>query len=128
MRAEVSAWREQAIADLHTAETNLKEERYYASVFFCQQAVEKALKAYVLKRTRNPQLPEMFSHSLIHLAKICNLPERFHSFLRELTSEYVNTRYPTAAEEPPNVLYDKTIASRTLISAKEVVEWIDKHL
>lgn len=128
MRNEVRAWREQAIADFHTAEANLKEQCYYASVFFCQQAVEKSLKAYVLKRTRNPQLPEMFSHSLIHLAKTCHLPERFYSFLRELTSEYVNTRYPTAAGEPPDVLYDKTIASRTLASAKEVMEWIDKHL
>jgi HEPN domain-containing protein len=128
MRGEVRAWWEQAIADLDTAEANLKEQRYYASVFFCQQAVGKALKAYTLKKTRNPQLPEMFSHSLIHLARICHLPERFYSFMRELTSEYVNPRYPTAAEEPPNVLYDKTIASRTLVSAKEVLEWIDKHL
>lgn len=121
-------WQEQAIADFHTAEANLKEQRYYASVFFCQQAVEKSLKAYFLKKTRNPQLPEMFSHSLIHLAKTCHLPERFYSFLRELTSEYVNTRYPTAAVEAPNVLYDETIASHTLASAKEVLEWINKHL
>lgn len=128
MRGEVRAWQEQAIADLRTAEVNLSEQRYYASVFFCQQAVEKALKAYVLKKTRNAQSPEMFSHSLIHLGRTCRLPERFHSFLRDLTSEYVNTRYPTASEEPPELLYDKTIASRTLVSAREVLEWIDKHL
>jgi HEPN domain-containing protein len=55
MRNEVRAWREQAIADFHTAEANFKEKRYYALVFFCEQAVEKALKVYVLKKIRNAQ-------------------------------------------------------------------------
>jgi HEPN domain-containing protein len=128
MRTEVKAWWEQAKADFQTAEANLKERRFYASVFFCQQAVGKALKAYFLRKTRDPQVPGMFGHSLIHLGKLCRLPERFHSFLRDLTAEYVNTRYPIASEEPPEVLYDQTIASRTLASAKEVVEWIKKHL
>lgn len=94
-------WWDQATADIRTAEVNLQAGRYYASVFFAQQAVEKALKALVLKKKRNPQAPEMFSHSLIFLAKTCRLPNKFHSFLRDLTSEYVNTRYPSAADEPP---------------------------
>jgi HEPN domain-containing protein len=128
MRGEVKVWWEQATADLQTAKANLKEGRYYASVFFCQQAVEKALKAYVLRKTRNPQSPEMFSHSLIFLGRTCHLPEKFHSFLRDLTSEYVNTRYPTAAEETPETLYDNSIATRTLASARDVIEWIEKHL
>ena len=122
MRAEIGIWWDQATADLQTAKVNLGGDRYYASVFFAQQAVEKALKAYALKRKRNPQAPEMFSHSLIYLAKACHLPDRFHSFLRDLTSEYVNTRYPSAGNEPPEALYDRNIASRTLSSAKEVLE------
>jgi HEPN domain-containing protein len=128
VRDEVKVWWEQARADLKTAEASLNADRFYASVFFCQQAVEKALKAYFLKRQRDPQSSEMFSHSLIHLAKVCRLPERFHSFLRDLTSEYVNTRYPSAAEEPPEVLYDRKIALATLKSAKQVVEWINKRM
>jgi len=128
MRAEIKAWWAQAEADLQTADVNLKEERYYAAVFFCQQAVEKALKALVLKRKRNPQSPEMFGHSLIHLAKVCGVPEQFHSFLRDLTAEYVNTHYPSAAEEPPEALYDETIAARTVASSREVLEWIEKRL
>jgi len=42
MRSEVGVWWKQAKADIATAEANLRERRYYASVFFCQQAVEKA--------------------------------------------------------------------------------------
>jgi len=61
MRAEIEVWWKQAKADLQTAEVNLHQERHYAAVFFCQQAVEKALKTLVLKRKRNPQAPEMVS-------------------------------------------------------------------
>jgi len=128
MRSEIEAWWKQAEANAKTAEVNLKEGRYYASVFFCQQAAEKALKALVLKRKRNPQTPELFGHSLIHLAKVCGVPERFHSFLRDLTAEYVNTRYPMAAEESPEELYDEAIAARTVSAVKEVLEWIGRHL
>jgi len=128
MRTEIRVWWDQATAGLQSAEVNLRADRYYASAFFAQQAVEKVLKALVLRRKGNPQAPEMFSHSLIYLARTCRLPHKFHSFLRDLTSEYVNTRYPSAVEEPPEVLYDRTIASRTLVSAKEVFEWVEKHL
>jgi len=128
MRGEIRAWWEQAQEDLRTAEVTLEQKRFYASVFFCQQAVEKALKALCLRKKRDPQAPEMFSHSLIYLGKACRLPERYHSFLRDLTSEYVNTRYPTAAEEAPQALYDRGIAGRTLSATKEVLAWIDKHL
>jgi len=129
MRGEIKAWWEQALADMETAELTLKGGRYYASVFFSEQAVEKALKALVLRMTRNPQSPDMFSHSLIHLAKACHVPETFHGFLRMLTSEYVNTRYPSAAAaEPPTELYDEDRASKALSSAKDVIEWIKKRL
>ena len=46
MRKEITVWWRQAAADIRTAEVNLKGKRYYACVFFCQQAVEKALKAW----------------------------------------------------------------------------------
>ena len=128
MRSEIHVWWEQAKADFKTAEIVLKGGRFYAAVFFCQQSMEKALKAYFLKKSRNPQAQEMFSHSLIFLAKACRLPERFHKFLRELTPEYVNTRYPSAADELPASLYDETIAMEVLSSSKEVIEWISRHL
>ena len=91
--------------------------------------MEKALKALALKMTRNPQSPDMFSHLFIHLAKACHVPETFRSFLRTLTSEYVNTRYPSATVgEPPTELYDEARASKALSSAKVVIEWIRKRL
>lgn len=128
MRPEIQAWWEQAQADLKTAKVNLDAKRYYAAVFFSQQAVEKALKACALRRKRNPQAPEMMSHSLIFLGKACHIPKRFHTFLRQLTSEYLTTRYPSAADEAPEELYDRPMASEAVSSAKEVLAWIGKRL
>ncbi len=51
MTTEVRIWHEQAIADMHTAEATLKEQRYYVSVFFCQQAVEKVKSLFSQKNT-----------------------------------------------------------------------------
>lgn len=128
MRSELQLWWAQAEADRITADVTLHGDRYYACVFFCHQAVEKALKALVLKKTRNPQVPEMLSHSLIFLGKATKLPLEFHSFLRDLTADYVNTRYPSAAEEPPESLYDRAIATRTFEDTKKVLAWIKKRL
>ncbi|PXF51335.1 MAG: hypothetical protein C4B55_02775 [Candidatus Methanophagaceae archaeon] len=44
MRKEVSRLWEQALEDFDTAEKLLEVEKYYASVFFSEQAAEKALK------------------------------------------------------------------------------------
>lgn len=60
MRAEIRIWWDQATADLRTSEVNLRADCYYASVFFAQQAVEKALKALVLKKKRKLPCKEAF--------------------------------------------------------------------
>ncbi|WP_204327927.1 HEPN domain-containing protein, partial [Proteus mirabilis] len=43
---------EQALEDLKTAEVLVEVKRYYASVFFSQQAAEKALKALYIEVKR----------------------------------------------------------------------------
>jgi HEPN domain-containing protein len=128
MRGDILVWWEQAKADMKTADVTFEGKRYYASVFFAQQSVEKALKALLLKRIKNPQAPEMTSHSLIFLGKANHIPESFHSFLRDLTGAYTASRYPAGTEEPPEALYDDAIASRLLAGAKEVLEWTGKRL
>jgi HEPN domain-containing protein len=47
------------------------------------------------------------SHSLIYLATNTGLPEKFYSFLRELTPQFVDTRYPDASVDLPSRIYDK---------------------
>jgi len=47
MKQEVKNWLKKAEHDFVTSWVNFQQEIYDASAFFCQQAVEKALKALV---------------------------------------------------------------------------------
>jgi HEPN domain-containing protein len=51
-RRDVRLWWTQATHDLGTAEHNLAGERYDAAIFYCEQAVEKALKALTIHTKR----------------------------------------------------------------------------
>lgn len=48
---EVLEWLSQSQYDLDTAQAMLDSRRYMYAVFMCHLAVEKALKALVVKRT-----------------------------------------------------------------------------
>ncbi|HLD75480.1 MAG TPA: HEPN domain-containing protein [Candidatus Norongarragalinales archaeon] len=52
MREEAKLWLEQAAEDLDSAAANLQIRKYYVCAFFCQQAVEKALKALAIEKIR----------------------------------------------------------------------------
>ncbi len=128
MRKEVENWWAQAQDDLKSAEACLTTERYYLAVFMCQQAAEKALKAFVLYTKNNPAAPEMTSHSLIFMGKSVNVPNEFQRILRELTPQYTLTRYPDVSGARPSELYDKEKAKEFLDKTKEFLKWIQKQL
>lgn len=124
MRKEPNTWWMQAKRDFKSAKNAFKSEDYYVVAFLCQQAVEKSLEALILHAKR-----EFYpSHSLIYLGKSVGIPDRFHSFLRELTLQYTISRYPNAAGEIPSELYDEKIASDYLKKSEEVLQWIEKQL
>ena len=49
---EMERWWKLAKDDLDSAEANFKIKKYYVCAFFSQQAVEKALKSLLLKKTK----------------------------------------------------------------------------
>ena len=124
MREEIKNWWEQALSDLHTSEVNLKEEIYYASAFFSQQAAEKALKAYVLFKEKESAQ----SHSLVFLAKKLNAPKNIFGAAARLNPQYIITRYPDAAGGIPMQMYTKEMAEELLNASKEIIEWTRKSL
>jgi HEPN domain-containing protein len=125
VRRDVRLWWAQAAHDLGTAEHNLAGGRYDAAIFYCEQAVEKALKALTIHSKRLPPGP---THSLIVLGRLCRVPKRFSLLLRTLTSEYFLSRYPDAAGEVPYTLYDGTEAREYLRTSKELLQWVAKQL
>ena len=124
MREEVANNWAQAQEDLQTARVLLETERYYASVFFSQQAAEKALKALHLHEKR--EQPK--THNLVELAKALEASEEVHEAARELTPDYLVTRYVNAANGIPAEMYDQRSAQMHLNYAQAVMEWTRKRL
>jgi len=118
-RKEAMDFWSQSRADLATATTLLDAGVYYASVFFSQQAAEKALKAAVVDREhRSPK-----GHNLVQFANSLNAPVEIMNSAAELNPEFLATRNPESVEGVPAQLYDKTSARLHLRCAQEIVEW-----
>jgi len=120
MRQEIQdEWR-QSQEDLITARVLRDSGRYYASVFFCHQAAEKALKALYMETLG--RLPA--THNLIVLARDLQAPPNIITAARELNPDYLTTRYVDAANGVPADMYDAASAERHLQFAEEVGQWV----
>ena len=125
MRKEIKNLWEQAEKDLEVAGKNFKLKEYYVTAFFCQQSIEKSLKAlFRIKKLMDSGK----THSLIYLAEETKIPKKFYSFLRNLTPEFIMTRYPDISEEVPFKLYDKKTTGSYLIKSKELIRWIKNQI
>ena len=123
MRKEIDNWLRQANKDLEVAEKNFAIDEYYSAVFWCQQAVEKGLKALILNKSREKPL----GHSIVYLGKLAKVPENLLSKLKKLGPQYFLSRYPDASEDIPFELYDAKIASEFLDISKEALKWINSQ-
>ena len=124
MREEIIHWWKQAQSDFCKAEVLNEGKQYDGVAFYCQQAVEKALKAVILLKTKK----ETGGHSLGYLGQKSGIPERFFSGLKKLSPQYFLSRYPDASEEIPYELYDESSAKEFLSLAREVLGWTMKQL
>jgi len=118
-RKEAMAFWAQARADLATAITLLDAGVYYASVFFSQQAAEKALKAAIVdQQHRSPK-----GHNLVQMANSLNAPVEIMNAAAELNPEFMESRNPESVDGVPAQLYDKSSARLHLRCAQDVVDW-----
>ncbi len=124
MRKEVSRLWEQALEDLDTAKKLLEVEKYYASVFFSEQAAEKALKALFMEKKKRAE----FTHDLTELAEKLNAPEDVYEAAAELSPDYIITRYPDAANAVPAKLYTRKSGELHLKCGEGVIEWVRREL
>lgn len=114
-------WFDQSRYDWDTARTLFDSERYPYVLFFCQQAIEKALKGRILQATG--KLP-LRTHNLMKLLKVAAIEwdESGHDFLRELSAYYVQSRYPDVMDVPGIVTREAT--QRLLKQAEELLRWL----
>lgn len=120
MKEEVKRWWDYSKSDLNTAEYLFRGKKYKDASFYCQQAVEKALKALSLKE--EGKIKKI--HDLVELGKDVNLPSDLIDYCKELTLAYIYSRYPDVKEEK-NM---RSVSANFLKYTKEILKWTGKKI
>ena len=114
-------WLFHAYQDLLAAKTLIEDSRLYEpTVFHCQQAIEKSLKAYMLYKTHR-----LFDgHNLTWLCKqAAMLDSGFTKWIGKstlLNRFYIETRYP--ADIPVEI--DRRLAEDILAATEEMTDFV----
>jgi len=115
-------WVDRAQYDLETARAMLASGRYLYVLFCCQQAVEKALKAVIVRKTGT--LPPRL-HNLPRLAEVARA-EADHArtrFLGELSAYYIQSRYPEEIKAAGSTITQE-LAEEVLSKTEQAIKWI----
>ena len=120
MKEETNNWIRRAEKDLRAAKNSFISEDYEWTIFQCQQAAEKSLKAFILEKTGKLRKIQ----DLVQLNKNVNLPENLLERIKELTLAYVYARYPDVEQKID--LKEKSVIF--LEAAEEVLKWTKKNL
>ena len=125
MREEALDWLESALVDLDEARKAHMRGSYHLAVFLAHQAVEKALKAFIIafKRTRPPR-----THDLVELATVASIqlePSELEA-VSELSPYYIISRYPNAGLRKPWKEITQGTSQKMLSIAERIVEKIAK--
>ena len=122
---ELNKWIKQADHDLQMAKKIIDDGGYDTCAFLCQQAAEKYFKALLIKQLKkNP--PK--THYLDELAKQLASPSEILDIARELSADYMVSRYPDAATIAPYEEYSKADAENKIAKAEKVIAWVQERL
>jgi HEPN domain-containing protein len=130
MAREIRKWLVQAEADLKAAKDSLKDGHSDWCCFQCQQAAEKALKAFLYDKGYTSVL----THSLKQLVRECKRLEVSFREIEEparlLDMFYVPTRYPNglAGDIAPAEFYEKEDGERCLSYAESILNVVKRFL
>lgn len=123
MKAETANWVEVAESDLEMAGFALEKEFYQHTVFYCQQSIEKLMKAIWTERHGVGTHPRV--HNLVKLAKGLDLdvPMRWRNLLVDLTDQIFPSRYPEAGWR-----YNREVAEEYYNGTQELFAWLRQLL
>ncbi len=115
-------WVDQATYDLETARAMLTSGRFLYVLFCCQQALEKALKAVIVRKTG--ALPPRV-HNLLRLAEVADLEQDQAQirFLGELSAYYIQSRYPEEISTA-GATVTPDIANEVLEKTEQSIKWV----
>ena len=117
MKSVTKDWIHRAVYDFESAKLLLNGKQYLHCVYFCQQTIEKSLKAII---TEHSNTPPPYTHNLLLLSeKIVHLfvaNSKQEALLNFLTKHYIPTRYPGYKEQLSKALdskHTKSIVKQT---------------
>ena len=115
-------WHEQSRVDIDAARVMFDTGRFVFVPYFCQQAIETALKAIIVEQTG--KLPPRV-HNLIQLAEKAGIhaDEKRQDLLRSLTEYYVDSRYPGVQPTPESGLA-RAQAEGFLNATEGLLKWL----
>jgi HEPN domain-containing protein len=123
VQKQIDYWINGAEDDIVTAELLIREKRNLHGLFFCHLVIEKAIKAYYVKRT-GEIAPR--SHNLIYLSDNLELTldEETQIFLGILMKYQLQGRYPDYSPTLP----DQYIVNQYLSKTKDLLQWLKLKL
>ena len=126
MKKETKLWLDHAKEDLKNLEVMWTAHRYGPTAFYCQQAVEKIIKAIIVEKKN--QAPRK-SHDLLRLLEDSGLlddfPKEWVPELKEMSRHYFRVRYPGLSKK----FYSRREAVKKMLTiAKEIYSWFLKKL
>ena len=123
MKPETQEWVEIAEQDLQVARVVLEQGFYQQTVFYCQQSIEKLLKAIWTERHGAGTHPRV--HNLVKLANGLELdvPAQWRNLLVDLTDQIFPSRYPEAGWR-----YNREVAGEYYNGSQELFAWLRQLL
>jgi|GEM_PF-4041395 len=124
MEQEFNLWLAKAQESLADAVAALEKHRYSLTAWCCQQALEKLLKAAIIKLKN--QRPRKV-HDLLPLLRESGLamPQAKAAVVSKISKFYFLVRYPDLNKK---FFATPEIAKNTLETTKEIFQWIEKKL
>lgn len=121
----IAYWRDGALEDIDVARELLERGRHRYALFFAHLAVEKMLKAHMVRKTE--AVPPKI-HNLLRLAQLSDLAVDVDqsNFLKRLNAHQMEGRYPDIAVSQDNLEMEH--AARVLTEAEGILEWLTREL
>jgi HEPN domain-containing protein len=123
---KVDYWLDIAEYDLETAVAMQNAGRYLYTVFMCQQALEKLLKAIHIQQ-KGEEAPR--THNLLQLFGLLDLPTKteYLEIMGQLNAYYIKGRYPVYKQKLSQLLDSKS-SQNYLKQTQEIFQWLKSHL
>ena len=117
----VQEWLNKAESDRDTAKYLLAGEKYADCAFYCQQAVEKLLKAAWVAQTgqRPPRIHDL--RALLDKASPDADNENIENAVNSINGYYSGSRYPLDSVDPS--IFQKPLAESAIQKTDQVFEW-----